>query len=64
MMGNKRHLSMRIEDDMLKKFHYVCDYDGRSANAQMLQFVRRYIASFEEEHGEIVIDGGHGESDV
>ena len=48
-----KHLSLRINDEMLKKFRYVCEYAGRSANSQMLVYIRNAIQRFEETHGEI-----------
>jgi hypothetical protein len=54
-MKNLRHLSLRIDDDLLQKFHYVADYDGRSANNQVLYLIKKCIADFEKEHGNIDI---------
>lgn len=53
MKNTKKHLTIRIDEEFLKKYHYVCDYDGRSANAQTLQLMREYIRNFEKEHGKI-----------
>lgn len=52
-MEKQKHLSLRIEDDMLQKFKYVCSYEGRSANSQLLVFIRNAIIEFEKTHGEI-----------
>jgi hypothetical protein len=54
-MKNLRHLSLRIDDNLLQKFHYVADYDGRSANSQVLYLIKKCIAEFEKEHGNIEI---------
>ena len=53
-MGTKS-LSIRIDEDMLNKLHVVADYEGRSANSQILILIRDCINSFEKEHGEIKI---------
>ena len=38
---------------MLNKLHVVADYEGRSANSQILILIRNSIAKFEQEHGKI-----------
>jgi len=48
-----KSLSIRIDEEMLNKLHYVADYKGRSANSQILVIIRDCIESFEEKHGEI-----------
>lgn len=52
-MDKMRHLSVRIEDSLLKKFRYACKYEDRSANGQILSFIRNFVAEFEKEHGKI-----------
>ena len=48
-----KSLSIRIEEEMLDKLHVIADYEGRSANSQILVLVRDLIESYEEKHGEI-----------
>ena len=48
-----KSLSIRIDDEMLKKLHQVADYEGRSANSQILVLIRRCIEDFEAEHGSL-----------
>lgn len=48
-----KSLSIRIEDEMLDKLHVVADYEGRSANSQILILIRDCIEAYEEKHGEI-----------
>ncbi len=52
-MKEQKHLSLRIDEEMLRKFRYVCEYEGRSANRQLLIYIRTAIAEFEKEHGQI-----------
>ena len=52
-----KSLSIRIEQEMLDKFHVVADYEGRSANSQILILIRDCIEKYEERHGEIQIGG-------
>ena len=46
-----KSLSIRIDDEMLDKLHQVADYEGRSANSQILILIRKCIEDFEKEHG-------------
>ena len=48
-----KSLSIRIEEEMLDKLHVVADYEGRSANSQILILIRDLIESYEKKHGEI-----------
>ena len=50
-----KSVSIRIEEEMLKKIGYIADYEGRSVNSHVLVLIRENIAKFEEEHG--AIDG-------
>lgn len=51
-----KNLSVRIDEKMLHKLHVVADYEGRSANGQVLVLIRDAIEKYEEKHGEIKID--------
>lgn len=51
-----KSLSIRIDDKMLDKLHVVADYEGRSANSEILILIREAIEKYEEKHGEIQID--------
>jgi hypothetical protein len=55
-MANKS-LSIRIDETMLDKLHVVADYEGRSANSQILILIRDCIEAYEAKHGEIVLGG-------
>ncbi len=48
-----KSLSIRIDDKMLDKLHFVADYEGRSANSQILILIRDCIEDYEKKHGEI-----------
>lgn len=48
-----KSLSIRIEEEMLDKLHVVADYEGRSANSQILVLIRDLIENYEAKHGEI-----------
>lgn len=48
-----KSLSIRIEDEMLKRIGFVADYEGRSVNSHILVLIRESIRRFEDEHGQI-----------
>ncbi|MDE5669867.1 MAG: Arc family DNA-binding protein [Eubacterium sp.] len=48
-----KNLSIRIDKELLDKLHYVADYEGRSANSEILILIRDAIEKYEEKHGEI-----------
>lgn len=48
-----KSLSIRIDEGMLEKLHVVADYEGRSANSQILVLIRDAIEKYEERFGEI-----------
>lgn len=52
-----KSLSIRIDDEMLDKLHVVADYEGRSANSQILILIRDCVEKYEEKHGKINIGG-------
>ena len=47
-----KNLTIRIDDAMLDKLHVIADYEGRSANSQVLILIRDCIKRYEQEHGE------------
>lgn len=48
-----KSLSIRIDEKMLDKLHVLADYEGRSANSEILILIRDAIDEFEKTHGEI-----------
>lgn len=55
MSGKIKSLSIRIDEDMLDKLHVVADYEGRSANSQILILIRDAIEKYEQKNGKIVL---------
>jgi len=55
MKPNEKSLSVRIDEDLLRKFRYVAKEDGRSANKELLWLIRQNIEEFEAEHGPIPV---------
>ena len=50
---NEKHFGLRVDGDILAKFRYVCGFEGRSANAQIIQLMLKFIAEYEKEYGKI-----------
>lgn len=50
-----KSLSIRIEEEMLDKLHVVADYEGRSANSEIIILIRDAIENYEAKHGEIKV---------
>lgn len=48
-----KSVSIRIEEEMLRKIGYVADYEGRSINSHVLVLIRDSIRAFEAKHGDI-----------
>ncbi len=53
MKDNLLRYTLRIDRELFKKFRYVAEFEGRSANKEIEQFVKKHVASFEEKHGKI-----------
>ena len=56
-MRNKKnkHLGLEIDPELHYKLHYISDYEGRSANGQILYLLRKCIREFEAAEGEIAV---------
>jgi len=52
-LKKEKHISIRINEETLKKFHYVSKYDDRSASGQIMFLINKNIRDFEEKHGQI-----------
>lgn len=45
--------TLRIDRLLFQKFRYIAESEGRSANKEIEQYIKKRIAEFEKEHGEI-----------
>lgn len=50
---NMPRYTMRIDRTLLDKLQYIAKYEGRTANKQLEQMVKRLVSGFEARHGEI-----------
>ena len=48
-----KSVSLRIEEEMLKKIGHVAEYEGRSVNSHILVLIRKDIEKYETSHGKI-----------
>jgi len=53
MTENVVKFTFRVNDELLRKFRYVAEYDARSANKELEVLVKRHIEEFEKQHGKI-----------
>ncbi len=44
---------LRIDRNLFRKFRYVAEYEGRSANKEIVQMVKARVKKFEDKNGEI-----------
>lgn len=56
MVIDTAKFTLRTDPEILKKFRYVADYNGRSANRELEFLMKKHIAEFEKEHGKITFD--------
>lgn len=45
--------TLRVEQALLDKLEYIAEYEGRTKNRELEQMIKKRIAEFEKEHGEI-----------
>ena len=50
---DKVRYTMRIDRNLLDKFGYIAEYEGRTKNRELEQMIKRRIAEFEKEVGKI-----------
>lgn len=48
--------TLRVDRVLFQKFRYVAESEGRSANKEIEQFLKRHVRAYEAEHGKIVLD--------
>lgn len=48
-----KHFGLRIDNELHYKLHYISNYEGRSANGEVIYLIRQCIDRFESEHGKI-----------
>lgn len=47
--------TLRVDRVLFKKFRYVAESEGRSANKEIEQYIKKCVKEFEEKHGKIEV---------
>ena len=45
--------TLRVDRTLFKKFRYIAEAEGRSANKEIEQYLKKRVAAYEKENGEI-----------
>ncbi|MBQ9964174.1 MAG: TraY domain-containing protein [Clostridia bacterium] len=48
--------TLRVDRVLFKKFRYIAEAEGRSANREIEQYLKKRVALYEEKNGEIPLD--------
>lgn len=48
--------TLRVDREFFRKFRYIAEYEGRSANKEIEQYIKKRVAKFEAEHGPIPVE--------
>lgn len=56
MKTDTAKFTLRTDPNLLKKFHFVADYNGRSANRELEVLIKKHISEFESIHGKITFE--------
>ena len=58
-MQSMARFTLRVPKELLDKFGYIAEYEGRTKNKELEQMMKARIAAFEKEHGKITpVDNG------
>ncbi len=55
-MGEIEKYTLIVDRELFRKFRYISDWEGRSANKELAVIVRRYIEVFESRHARLNFD--------
>ncbi len=45
--------TLRVDRVLFQKFRYIAESEGRSANKEIEQFIKKCVAQYEEKNGKI-----------
>lgn len=54
-MENILRYTLRVDRLLFKKFRYIVAYEGRSANKDIEQYMKRRVMEFEKQYEEIIV---------
>ena len=49
--------TLRVNRELFGKFRYIAEFNGRSANKEIEQFMKRRVLEFEKQNGQIELTG-------
>lgn len=49
--------TLRVDRILFQKFRTIAEYEGRSANKEIEQYLKKRVAEFERTHGTIEVPG-------
>lgn len=52
--------TLRVDRVLFQKFRYIAEAEGRSANKEIEQYLKRRVAEYERENGKIPVTLAHG----
>ena len=47
--------TLRVDRTLFRKFRYIAESEGRSANKEIEQYLKKRVAEFEESNGKNVV---------
>lgn len=53
MNGSVARFTLRVSKELLDKFGYIAEFEGRTKNRELEHMIRLRIRAFEKEHGKI-----------
>lgn len=56
MTTNTAKFTLRVNEELLKKFRFVADYNARSTNRELEILMKKHVAEFEKANGAIKMD--------
>lgn len=48
--------TLRVDRALFAKFRYVAEFEGRSANKEIEQYIKKRVAEFEAANGKIEVE--------
>ncbi|MBE6905760.1 TraY domain-containing protein [Marasmitruncus massiliensis] len=49
--------TLRVDRVFFQKFRYIAESEGRSANKEIEQYIKKRVSEFETIHGKIEVNG-------
>ncbi|MGD0621075.1 MAG: Arc family DNA-binding protein [Thermacetogeniaceae bacterium] len=56
MPSNLPRFTIRISRMLLKKISYIAEENGRSANKEVEQLIKKYVSDYEKENGVLKVE--------